>query len=404
MTRRQALKYLVAVAEVIAIILGIEAFLWVSEKLHAGEPGEAGAEKEVLVLGLVAYLIILSTSLAARIGLPTAIVEIFAGLAAAFYGVKGGEALKLLSGIGANILLFMAGLEVEVQLMRRNMRRTLTLGSLEWLLPALIAIIIFGGSLSLEGDLILAAALGTTSVALTFAVLKDFGLLRSEHGQTALTAAMLTDVLGMIALNLATAVIDWRLALYTMVLLAAMALQPVMPRVSGRPFEFEVRLVIMALIVLGAASEALGMHSVLTSFILGVIVGETVRHRKVLMEKLEGLATGFFTPFFFIAAGMSMEPKALSSAALAGIAAGLLIFAVKALIAYAYYRVHLNLRPKRAFMLSSSLTPLLTVSIVGGLTGYQQGLIGVYEYGLIMTAVVTTATLSTVVASLAARR
>ncbi len=382
-------------AEAAAAAAGIAVFRELEHLSHA----EHLAEEGILALGLAAYLILLSGSMASRLGVPPAIVEMILGLAAAWAGIRGGPALGVLSGIGANLLLFMAGLEVEVGLLRRSLGRALLLGLAVWVGPALLAVA-FSGSSSLGSLLVMVAAFSTTSVAVTFTVLKPLGLLRSEHGQVALAAAMLTDVLGMVALNAATAVVDYRLLLYTVILLAALALHPILPRVGGRPFEFELRVILMALIVLGAASEVVGVHGVLTSFILGVVVGETVRSRRVLMEKLEGLSTGFFTPFFFVSAGMAVDPEALAGTLTLGLAAGAAVFALKALPAYAYYRLLARLRPGRAAVLASSLSPLLTVSIVGGLAGYEKGLIGSRELGVIVTAVVFTTTATAAVARL----
>lgn len=378
---------LLALLDLAVMVASLEAFKTASRVLKGHE--------DFVVLGLVALLILASTSLAARLGVPAAAVEIFSGILASLYGIRVNEPLKVISGIGAYLLLFMVGLEVEVDLIKRSLGRTLALGGLQWLAPAVVAILALGAWRSLSTALIVAATLATTSVALTFSLLKGSGLLRSEYGQIALAAAMMTDIIGMIALSLATAALDWRLALYALVLIAVLAIQPLMPRVAGRPFEFEVRLVIMTLIVLGAASEALGIHGVLSSFILGVVVGESVRSRRLLMEKLEGLATGFFVPFFFVTAGMSVEPSTIKYVLLKAIAVGLAVFLVKWATAYAYFGVHLNLSSRRAVALSSSVTPLLTVSIIGGLAGLNQGLISGEEYGIIMASVIVTVVLST---------
>ncbi len=86
------------------------------------------AEEEFMVLGLVALLILLSTSLASELRIPAAAVEIFAGILAAMYGVHTNDPLKVINGIGAYLLLFMVGLRVEVDLIRGSLGRTLTLG------------------------------------------------------------------------------------------------------------------------------------------------------------------------------------------------------------------------------------------------------------------------------------
>jgi len=265
----------------------------------------AGSEAEVLTLGLTALLIIISGHVASNLLVPVAIVEIILGMMASGFGAEPGEGLTLLSNIGANLLLFMAGSEIDVRLLKRRVYHSILLGIITFLISSVVAVIIYIRlGLSVGVLLLLIAGFSATSVALTYSILKSSGLLATRQGQLALTSAMIADLIGMFLLSIATASIDPVILFYIVVLMGVIAVGPLLPRISGAPFEFEIRLVTMAIIVLGVASEIIGMHSVLTSFILGVVVSETVRNRKILQEKLESMATGFFTPFFFIVSGM----------------------------------------------------------------------------------------------------
>ncbi len=364
-----------------------------------------GEEHEVLTLGLAALLILLSGHIASILLLPVAIIEIILGMAAAGFGAKPGEGLVLLSNIGANLLLFMAGAEIDVKLLRRRALHAFLLGFLGFMSPGLLALglsMVYG--LSGAPVLIMLAGFSATSVALTYSILKNSGLTASRHGQLALTAAMVADIIGMIALSLATASIDPTIGLYVLILLSALLLGPLLPRVSGAPFELEVRLITMTIIILGVLSEILGMHSVLTSFILGVVASETVRSSKAFQEKLESLATGFFTPFFFIVSGMSVDPWLLVDNIMVVAGLGLVVAVLKMAPAYLYFTRISGARSRVAIILSSSQVPLLTVTIIAGNVGLNLGLIGKDLYIILMGTVVVTSLLASVVSSRFVRR
>ena len=379
----------------IAALAGLAGFRLTLGRVH----GHPEAE-ELIVLSAVAYMIVVSGQLAHILGLPAAIVEILAGMALA--AAAGGEspeskALEILAGIGAFLVLFMAGTEVDVSLIRRRFRSALELATVSLVGSALVGVLV-ARSTGLEGPgtLLVIAGLSATSAALTYAILASAGLLRSRRGQVALAAAMITDVAGMLLLNVATSEANPLLLLYGAIIVAAILVQPLLPRLAERPFESELRLIIMAVIVLGSLSELIGVHGVLTTFILGVVVSETVQSRRVLREKLEGLATGFLTPFFFVASGMSVDPGTLAALAPIVVVAGLGAFAAKFLPALAYAR--LRGWGRRAPVYAASLSPLLTVTIIAAQVGISSGIITEDVYAILTVSVVATSLAASLVA------
>ncbi len=363
------------------------------------------SELEVLTLGLIAFLIIMSGHIASILLVPVAIIEIMLGMIASGFGAKPSEGLLLLSNIGANLLLFMAGSEIDIRLLKRRAYHSVILGSISFLISSIIAIIIYlKFELSVGALLILIAGFSATSVALTYSILKSSGLLSTRQGQLALTSAMIADLIGMLLLSIATASIDPIILFYIVILMGVLAIGPLLPRISGSPFEFEIRLVTMAIIVLGVASEIIGMHSVLTSFILGVVVSETVRNRKILQEKLESMATGFFTPFFFIVSGMKVDPTLMLNSIFMVLVVGLCVALLKMLPSYIYFKHIIGASPWRSTILSASQVPLLTVTIIASEAGIMLDLIDNSLYNTLMGVVIVTSIISTVISSRYSRR
>ncbi len=353
--------------------------------------GSLDHHQGVLTLAYAAFLIIVSGHMADLLGMSPAILEIMAGVAivwAAGSELHGVEELKVLADIGAMFLLFLAGTEIDVKLLRRRLKDSLALGLLGFLAPSMLALLVMHRyGLSLEAGMLLMAGFSATSVALTYAILKATGLLRSRACQVALAAAMVADVLGMILINFASASFDPYTLLYIPVLLATLVLQPLLPRVSGGMFELETKLVLMAVIVLGILSEVIGIHGVLTSFIMGVVVSETLRHREKLREKIEGVALGFFAPFFFVYSGVNMRPSLIVEELLLILVIGAGVTLLKLGPSYVFFRRVWGARQKHALLYSASVTPLLTVSIISASIGLSLGLLDERAYTWLMGVV-----------------
>lgn len=359
---------------------------------------EIHIEVEVALLGVVALLIILSSPIAAILGITPAIVELVLGAYLAYRGAEVTEALKIISGIGANMLLFLAGTEIDIGFLKNFMGRAITIALLS-LVPVIPFAALLSRGVPLEGALLIFAGLSATSVALTYTIFDAFRVVRASAAQLVLAAAMVLDVMGMMMINFATAAVNPLLLLYGLVILLAFALQPILPRVSGGPFEMEIRLVAMALIVLGVLSEVVGVHSVLTSFILGLVVSETVKNRRVLREKIEGLATGFFTPFFFIVSGMSIETGVDPILIAEAMVVGVLLAASKLGLVYIYARRVLGAGKQMALVAASGSAPLLTVTIIGAGVGYSLGFLDGEQYSRLIWIVIA----SSITALLAAK-
>ena len=395
-------RYLLLLVDVVIVIVSLLIYKYLSESYYFKIEDE---REIILLLALVAFFIFLSVNIASLTGLTPGIIELLIGMGLALVGAKPDEALKIMASIGANMLLFMAGSEIEVALLKRSLGRASSLVLVSSIPPVVIGLVLYKYlSLSLEALVVVTASLMATSAALTYSILVSARMTRMRAGQLALVTAMIADVVGMMALSLATASINPLLLLYIPIIIAAIALYPILPRVSGGPFESEIRLVVMALIVLGMLSDLIGVHSILTSFLLGVVVSETVRNRKILKEKLESIATGFFIPFFFIVSGMSISVSSLYTALPLIIVLGLVLFITRLSLAYYYIRTVFGLHPRTSIIIAASTTPLLTVTIIGAEIGLTLGLISDIIYAMLLGVVVIVGVMSSATVSYITRR
>ena len=159
----------------------------------------------VLVLGIVSVLVPVVLALVPRLPVPGAVLEVIAGIVigpAALGWVHIDAAITVLSDLGLGMLLFLAGLEIDVSGLRGPLAR---MSGLAYAGSAVLGIGA-GFALSAAGltskPLFLAVVLTSTSAGLLLPVLKDAGEETSRFGQLVMTAGALAEVAPILLLSL----------------------------------------------------------------------------------------------------------------------------------------------------------------------------------------------------------
>ena len=158
-------------------------------------------------------LALIATLLSIWLKVATALSEIVVGTIAqlvigAMLGsaILAGDAswLKFLAGAGAIVLTFLAGAELDPLVFRRQWKQAGAIGLISFLVPflgcAAIARYILGWSG--PASWLAGIAMSTTSVAVVYAVMLEFGLNRTDYGKTVLAACFITDLATVVALGL----------------------------------------------------------------------------------------------------------------------------------------------------------------------------------------------------------
>jgi Kef-type K+ transport system membrane component KefB len=124
-----------------------------------------------------------------RLGVSVALIEILFGvLAGNFLGLRANaEWINFLAMLGSGVLTFLAGAEIDPVSLRANLRASMTIGLVSFLLP-FIAVWMFAQHVlgwSLHEAQIAGIALSTTSVAVVFAVMIEGGYSATAMGKDA---------------------------------------------------------------------------------------------------------------------------------------------------------------------------------------------------------------------------
>jgi Kef-type K+ transport system membrane component KefB len=263
-----------------------------------------------------------------RLGLPTLIGEILAGVvigSSVLRLVEPTDLLAVFSELGAVFLLFWVGLETRIGDLRAVGRAAALVGVLGVVLPFVGgAGIGLGAGESTAVVVFTGAALVATSVGITSAVLSDLGLVQTPAGRTILGAAVVDDILAMLILGVAVGLAGERGTDYaSLALSAALAIAfvaffalggtRVMQRRPGilkapRFSESPLLPAVLLCLALAAIAAEIGLAAIIGAFLAGMMVAET-KDQHPIEEEVAPLYA-FFAPFFFVFIGLQLDLSA----------------------------------------------------------------------------------------------
>jgi Kef-type K+ transport system membrane component KefB len=244
------------------------------------------------------------------------------------------EAIVLLAGLGVIFLMFVAGLEVDLEQMRAVGKTAIYAGTLGVVFPLVLGTAValpFGYTPTTA--VFIGLLLTATSVSISAQTLMELGFLRSREGLALLAAAVVDDILVVVLLSGLLAafaqdgssglgqyvLIGGRIVLYLAVALLAGAflLGPLVRRVSRLPIsEGVIASVIVTTLLFAWAAEAIGgMAAITGSFIAGLFFARTPLRRQI-EESMHTIAYGLLVPIFFVSVGLSANVWDLSGEAL----------------------------------------------------------------------------------------
>src|SRR5690348_7701920 len=187
--------------------------------------------------------------------------------------------IKFLAGTGAIVLTFLAGAELDPAVFRRKWKEATAVGLISFLAPFLgcAAAARWWLGWGIEASWLAGVAMSTTSVAVVYAVMLEYGFNATEFGKTILAACFITDLGTVIALGLIFAPFTPRTALFVGGLgAAAFALPWLTPilfrRFGGRPSEMEAKFLLLFLFGLGALAGWADSEAVLPAYVLGMML------------------------------------------------------------------------------------------------------------------------------------
>ncbi|MGG4395015.1 cation:proton antiporter [Paenibacillus thiaminolyticus] len=278
----------------------------------------------VLMLLIVLTATKLAGDLTVRLGQPSVLGKLIVGiiLGPAVLGwVTNGEIVRDMAEVGVILLMFIAGLETDLDQLKQNWKASVAVALGGIILP-FIGGYLGGTALGMDQgqSLFIGLLLCATSVSISVQTLKDLGQLSSREGTTILGAAVVDDVLVVILLafmlsflgaGTEQASLGWIVGKKAIFFAGAIAggifAVPLLMRWLA-PLKVSEAVISAALIICFAfsyAAEQLGVAGIIGAFAAGIAISQTDFKQEV-EHRLEPIAYGIFVPVFFVSVGLEV--------------------------------------------------------------------------------------------------
>lgn len=359
-------------------------------------------------------LALVATLLSIWLRVATALSEIVVGtVAQLIIGAALGGALlagdaswiKFLSGAGAILLTFLAGAELDPAVLRRQWQATFAIGLVSFGAPfaGCAAIARWGLGWPVDASWLAGIAMSTTSVAVVYAVMLEFGLNVTDYGKGVLAACFVTDLATVVALGLIFAPFTHKTLIFLGAGGVAFFVLPWLTprffrRFGNRPSELEAKFLMTCLFAFAALATWADSEAVLPAYLLGMVLAGTVGKDHALIRRLRTLAFGFLTPFYFIRAGSLVSLPALAAAPLAFVALLLGKMVTKVLGVYPV-AIQSGSTRQESMYTTLLMSTGLTFGTISALYGLSHGIVDQAQYSALVAAVIGSAVVPTLIAN-----
>ena len=349
-------------------------------------------------------LALLASLISIRVALSVALVEIVVGAVAGnLIDLAATDWINYLAAVGAVLLTFLAGAEIDPMVIRRNLASTMAIGVVGFFAPYLgvlaYALAVLGWPWPQAQ--IAGIALSTTSVAIVYAVMIETGYNRTELGKIILAACFINDVGTVLALGLVFANYNVWLVLFAVATGVAMWLLPkfvpwFFRSVGNRVSEPETKFVLLILFALGGFAATAKSEAVLPAYLIGMVLAPFFLADKVLANRIRVMTFTLLTPFYFLKAGSLVKFDTIVAAAgLIGVFLAVKM-ATKLVILPLTYAFRFGGR--RGMYTTMLMSTGLTFGSISALFGYTNGIIDQDQYTVLVTAVIGSAVVPTLIA------
>ena len=277
---------------------------------------------------LVLIIILFAPMILGCLRIPHIIGMILAGVVVGKYGfniLERDSSFELFGKVGLYYIMFLAGLEMDMDDFKKNRTKGLVFGMFTFLIPMGLGI---WSSMSMLGygflTSVLLASMYASHTLIAYPIISRYGLSRQRTvsitiGGTAVTvvlALMVLAVIGGMYKGEEVGGLFWVLLVARVVLLFGLIIF-LMPRISRwffRTYDDAVMqfVFVLAMVFLGGGlMELVGMEGILGAFLAGLVLNRFVPHVSPLMNRLEFVGNALFIPYFLIGVGMIIDVRCL---------------------------------------------------------------------------------------------
>lgn len=280
-----------------------------------------------LIFFVVLLMILLSPIIMGRLRIPHIIGMVLAGVVVGQYGLdilERDASFELFGRVGLYYIMFLAGLEMDMEGLKKNCNRVAVFGLLTFLIPFAMTYTMASWLLHYTplGSLLLAAIMASNTL-IAYPIVGRYGLTRHTSSTLSVGSSMMALFLALIVMasivnsfHGGSGIGFWLLFIVKFAAYCA-GLILVIPRLTRwflRRYSDAVMqfIFILATVFLSAVlSDAVGLEGIFGAFMSGLILNRFVPKVSPLMNRIEFTGNALFIPYFLIGVGMLINVRLL---------------------------------------------------------------------------------------------
>ncbi len=295
----------------------------------------------VLIFSLILFIILLSPILLRKLNIPGIIGLIIAGVVVGPHGLNILEktsAVELFSTIGLLYIMFIAGLELDMNEFKSNRNKSLLFGLFTFIFPLTIGFPVCYYLLGYDFNAsFLTASMFATHTLVAYPIVSKLGVSKNQEVAVTVGGTILTDTAVLIILAVIMGNSEGNLnqefwiRLIVSLSIFSVIMFLIIPRIAKwffRKLESEKHshyIFVLSIVFLAAfLAEVAGVEPIIGAFVAGLALNKLIPHSSALMNRIEFIGNSLFIPFFLISVGMLVDVSVILSGPTALIIAGTL--------------------------------------------------------------------------------
>ena len=295
-----------------------------------------------LIFFVVLLIILSAPIIMGKLRIPHIIGMVLAGVLVGRYGLnilERDSSFELFGKVGLLYIMFLAGLEMDLESVKRNSRRFLIFGLLTCLTPLLITYFMAMWLLGYSGQAsFLLGCIMASNTLIAYPIISRYGLGRDSSVMLSVGSSMISLFLALLMLAALAAsygedvgILFWIVFLLKFLAFCVLLSWgiPKLSRYFLRRYSDAVMQFIFALSVMflsAALSEAIGVEGIVGAFLSGLILNRYIPHVSPLMNRIEFIGNALFIPYFLIGVGMLINVRTLFEGVHMLFIVGLIVF------------------------------------------------------------------------------
>lgn len=301
-----------------------------------------------------------------KIGQPVVIGEILAGIILGpsvlgyfapeitqnLFPIESLSNINLLSQFGLILFMYTIGMELDMGVVKKKLEETILISHIATIVPFFLGILTayyiydnyaYEETPFISFALFIGIAMSITAFPVLARIIQERKMTRTHLGSVALASAANGDITAWCLLavvvaisqagNMYSAVYN---ILFSVIFIAIMFLvvKPLLKMLGNLYHNKEVigkalvSLMFLLLLISSYITEILGLHALFGAFIVGLVMPENLRFRKIMTEKVEDVALALFLPLFFASTGLRTEIGLLNSSEMWGLCGIFILVAI----------------------------------------------------------------------------